>query len=184
MNIEKVCKNVGHDGESYFCMLCGKAGYSTKEQAMGHLAKCKSRMSSLASHLASQPPSQPATTSLAELPTELPIPTKLSDMSAIVHLLSVQGQQMAEMKQQYQKVYNEVPHLQAVQQMGFLGIPNNTWIWIVGIGIGLLLVYKLGQESKCHCDVNMGSSRRRLGSTLQDKVTDKAISYGISRLFK
>jgi hypothetical protein len=181
MNIKKVCKNVGHDGESYFCMLCGKAGYSTKEQAMGHLAKCKSRMSSLASQPASQPPSQPATTSLAELPTELP--TKLpSDMSAIVHLLSVQGQQMAEIKQQYQKVYNEVPHLQAVQQMGFLGIPNNTWIWIVGIGVGLLLVYKLGQESKCHCDT--GSPRRRLGSTLQDKVTDKAISYGISKLFK
>lgn len=180
MNIERICKNVGHDGSSFFCMLCGKAGYSTKEQAMGHLAKCKSRMSSLASQPASQPPSQPATISLAELSTELP--TKLpSDMSAIEHLLYIQGQQIADVKQAQTKYTNEIPHLQAVQQMGFLGISTNGWIVIAIIAF---VAYSVGHESTCRCGLNEGSPRRRLGSSIQDKVMDKAISYGISKLFK
>ena len=45
MNVTKICENVGHDGESFFCMRCGKAGYSTKAQAIGHLVICKSRKS-------------------------------------------------------------------------------------------------------------------------------------------
>lgn len=180
MDIKRVCKNVGYDGESYFCMLCGKAGYSTKEQAMGHLAKCKSRISSLASQLASQPASHLATISLAELPIELP--TKLpSDTSAIEHLLSVQGQQIADIKQAQAKYANEIPHLQAVQQMGFLGISTNGWIVIAIIAF---VAYSVGRESTCRCSLSEGSPRRRLGSSIQDKVTDKAISYGISKLFK
>jgi hypothetical protein len=177
MNIERVCKNVGHDGSSFFCMLCGKAGYTTKEQAMGHLAKCKSRMSVLASQPASQLPSQSATYNLAELPTKLP--TKLPlDMSAIEHLLSVQGQEIADIKQYQARMSNEVPHLQAVGQMQFLGVSADGWIIIAVIGI---VAYSLGREH-CSCDYSDYKNNRHprnggsgFGSNMAGKIAGKFI---------
>ncbi|MDQ1252579.1 MAG: hypothetical protein QG646_1700 [Euryarchaeota archaeon] len=180
MEIRKVCKGVGHDGKSYFCWNCGKAGFVLEEQAIGHQAKCPARKKRvelpilptyLSTHL------QPSY-DLANLPIQLPSEMERQS-SNIERQLQAIGRDMVEMKQQYAKIYNEVPHLQAVGQMGFLGISTNVWLLF---GIGLLIVYSLGKESKCHCDT--GSPRRRLGSTLQDKVADKAISYGLSKLFK
>jgi hypothetical protein len=177
MNIKRVCKNVGHDGESFFCMRCGKAGYTTKEQAMGHLAKCKSRMSVLASQPASQLPSQPATYNLAELSTELP--TKLPlDVSAIEHLLSVQGQQIADIKQYQARMFNEVPHMQAVEQMQFLGISAKGWVIIAIIAF---VGYSLGREH-CECDNSDNKNNRRprnggsgFGSNMAGKIAGKFI---------
>ena len=41
MNI--ISKSVGYDGYRFFCMRCGKAGYSTIAQVIGHLVICRSR---------------------------------------------------------------------------------------------------------------------------------------------
>jgi len=47
MNIEKVCKNVGWDGSSFFCMRCGKAGFDTQAKAVGHQSQCPAKNASL-----------------------------------------------------------------------------------------------------------------------------------------
>jgi hypothetical protein len=86
-------------------------------------------------------------------------------------------------------VTNEMTHAIATkQQMGGLGvwIEANKSMILLGVGL-VILAYSLGQRSSCRCPVSDGSSRRtngRLGSSLQDRVTDKAISYGISEIFK
>ena len=171
MNIERICKNVGHDGESFFCMRCGKAGFDTKAKAVGHQSQCRARNANLV-----VPPSTTTTT--------LPPPDVVLPPSNTERQLAGLIQDIAEMKQQYASVYNEGPHLQAVQQMGFLGISRENWLII---GVIALIAYSMGQKSSCRCPVSDGSSRRtygRMGSSIQDKVTDKAISYGISKLFK
>ncbi len=188
MKIERICKNVGWDGESYFCMRCGKAGYSTKEQAMGHLAKCKVRdiiaklPSQPASHLASQPPSQPATYNLAELPTKLP-----SDTSVIERLLAMQGQQIAEIKQEQGKLSNEATHLMALNQVnegsGFLGITAKGWLIIVGVAI---VAFVFGRETK-HCDCSVGDypykRSRNIGSGFGTAMASRIAGKFIDRIF-
>ena len=178
MNIDKICKNVGWDGSSYFCMRCGKAGFDTKAKAVGHQSQCRARNASLV------PPPTTTTTTPPPSTTTLPPPDMVLPPSNIERQLAGIVQDISEIKQQSSKVYNEGPHLQGVQQMGFLGISKENWLII---GVVILIAYSMGQKSSCRCPVGDGSSRRtngRLGSSIQDKVTDKAISYGISKLFK
>jgi len=187
MEVQKVSRYVGWDGEHYFCLGCYQADFDSPSQVNGHQRVCPVRQPKLVASAGDI-----GTVTLdggaggggkVVLPKqEMKYQDTSSDM--MLRILNIQlapiKQELADVKK---AVYNELPHKRGISQMGFLGIANNTWVWIIGIGIGFFLVYKLGQESKCHCDINAGSSRRRLGSTLQDKVTDKAVSYGISRLF-
>jgi len=39
----KTSMGVGHDGSSYFCETCGKAGFSTEMAARGHRSVCPAR---------------------------------------------------------------------------------------------------------------------------------------------
>lgn len=41
--MSKVCKDVGWDGESFYCLRCGKAGFKSEASARGHLSQCKGR---------------------------------------------------------------------------------------------------------------------------------------------
>ena len=94
-------------------------------------------------------------------------------------------QDISEMKRQYARVYNELPHLDAVKQMGFLGITKEGWAIIVVVG---LIAYFLGR-SNCRCDSSDNNKRSRnsggsLGSTLANRAVGKAFDYGLSRILK
>lgn len=39
----QVCKNVGFDGNGFYCQRCGKAGFRSEASARGHLSQCKGR---------------------------------------------------------------------------------------------------------------------------------------------
>jgi hypothetical protein len=105
------------------------------------------------------------------------VPALELDNKAIARMLTMQSQQIAEIRK---SITNEIPHSIAKQQMGFLGISKEGWLII---GVVALLAYSMGHNSSCRCE---NSSRRTGGrlSSIQDRVTDKAISYGISKIFK
>jgi FtsZ-binding cell division protein ZapB len=178
MEVKKICSGVGHDGTSFFCWNCGKAGYATKESAIGHQAKCSAR------HVKNEVPrsSAPSSlgtslgTSVARIELGSSLGTELDNLpqetSNAEHQLAVLVKQIEELKQTQVSLSNEIPHL--------LGINSNVWVFIL---IGAYVVYKMGQDSTCRCDVE-GTSRRKSGSSIQDKITDKAINYGIGKLFK
>jgi len=184
MNVTRICENVGHDGESFFCMRCGKAGFDTKAKAVGHQSQCKARNAGL---VVPPPPTTttppPYTTTTDHHTTTTPPPDMVLPTSNTERQLAGIVQDISEMKQQYAKALNEGPHLEAVQQMQFLGISKEGWMII---GVVALIAYSLGHSSSCRCPVNDNSSRRTGGrlSSIQDKVTDRAISYGISKIFK
>ena len=174
MNIRRICKNVGHDGESYFCMRCGKAGYSTKEQAMGHLAKCKARETAtvLPSQPASQLASQPAS-NLANLPAQLPTILPLGT-SAIERQLMVFGQQLSEIKQEQSKLSNETTHMVAMNNQDFFSGKGLLILVVIGV-----VAYLLGREN-CSCDYSVGGTVRRtksngFGSAMAGKIAGKFI---------
>lgn len=41
--MSQVCKDVGHDGQGFYCLRCGKAGFKSEASARGHLAQCRGR---------------------------------------------------------------------------------------------------------------------------------------------
>ena len=182
MNIKRICKNVGHDGESFFCMGCGKAGFATKAQAVGHQSQCKAKNINLG---VSPPP--PTATDHHQTTTIIPPPDHhqttsrppADQLTNVEHQLAGVVHDLAEMKQQNLITSNEIPHLQAVQQAGFFGISRDGWIIILVIAF---VSYSLGKETKCQCDV--GTSNRKLGASIQSKVTDKVINFGLTKLLK
>jgi hypothetical protein len=185
MNIEKVCKNVGWDGVSFCCLRCNKAGFTSQAQAVGHQSQCPMNNKNLGALPQQETVVVPASfgTTLPQYSgggtTEVVVPAEL-DNKAIARMLIIQSQQIADIKK---SMTNEIPHAIAKQQMGFLGISKEGWIII---GVVALVAYSMGHSSSCRCPVSEGAYRRTGGrlSSIQDKVTDKAISYGISRLFK
>jgi len=184
MNIEKVCKNVGWDGVSFCCLRCNKAGFTSQAQAVGHQSQCTMNNKRLGA-LPQQEVVVPASfgTTLPQYSgggtTEVVVPAEV-DNKAIARMLMIQGQQILDIKKY---VSNEIPHQLANRENGFLGISKEGWMII---GVVALLAYSMGHSSSCRCPVSEGAYRRTGGrlSSIQDKVTDKAISYGISRLFK
>jgi len=184
MSITRICENVAHDGESFFCMRCGKAGFDTRAKAVGHQSQCPAKNASLVvpppTTTTTTPPPYTTTTDhhTTTTPSDIVLPTSNTERQ-----LAGMVQDISEMKKLYAKAFNEGPHLQAVQQMQFLGISKEGWIII---GVVALLAYSMGHSSSCRCPVNDNLSRRTGGrlSSIQDKVTDKAISYGISKIFK
>ena len=180
MEVKKISKYVGHDGKSYFCWNCGKAGFDKPSQVNGHQSECSARQVSVT------PTITPTTT---PIPTYLgggggggtpPIKQEMETLNSDIQIAMVR-QELADMKAQYSKVFNEIPHQQAVQHFGFLGLSNNQLIFLL---VTVVIGYMIGHESSCQCDVSAGIPKRRLGSSIKDKVTDKAINYGINKLFK
>ena len=187
MDIQKISKHVGHDGKSYFCWDCGQAGFDSPSHVNGHQSVCPKRQIPI--NTTTTPITTPlgggegggGTTPTTRQKIDIPVSSSNTEIAVFRQELS---EMKADMKAQYAKAFNEGPHLQAVQQVGFLGISKEGWLFI---GVIALVAYSLGKDSKCDCSYVGGSSRRsngRLGSSIQDKVTDKFVSYGISRLLK
>ena len=42
--MQEICKDVGFDGRSFYCMRCGRAGFRSEAAARGHLGQCKGRL--------------------------------------------------------------------------------------------------------------------------------------------
>jgi hypothetical protein len=154
MNIKKVCKNVGYDGKEYFCMLCGKAGFTKEEQAIGHLAKCKARKTKK-SELPDSSQLQ-ASYKLADLPDNLPTEPP-SSTSNIERLLAVQGQQIADIRNEQAKLSNEATHLMAVNNQSSFDFNSKGLLLLVIVGV---MAYFLGREN-CSCDYSMSGTTKK-----------------------
>jgi hypothetical protein len=178
MEYKKACENVGFDGESFFCLRCYKAGFATQQQAVGHQRWCKAKAS-----LGNLPPkfTTSSTTSAppysgATLPANIPPELSEYDKSAISRILAMQVQKMSqEISEIKRYVTNEIPHMQAKQQMSGIG----DWIeankgTIILVAAGLLVILLL-RESKCNCE--------KRGSLLAD-VAKTAGIYGVKRILK
>jgi len=177
-NVKRISKHVGYDGESYFCWNCYHSGFKSPSHVNGHQSVCPARQI---------PPLSTSLNNILEggggggggTP-----PKEQENTTPVLSEVGIMRKELAEFKSdittRFAKVFNEIPHQQAVNNYGILGISKDGWIII---GIVALIFYSLGKEAKCYCD-NAGSVRRRLGSTIQDKVTDKAINFGINKLFK
>lgn len=86
------------------------------------------------------------------------------------------------------KLANETTHALAVNNQNPLA--NIDWRKVIAWGIGIAVVaFLVGRETKvCHCNVEAFRSRsprgKSFGDSVASRVTDKAINYGLNKLFK
>jgi len=115
--------DVAFDGKSWYCALCGKAGFKSESQAHGHLGVCPVRKGYTPASIST--PSQ-------STPTSTPYPLGYSSLSDRVNQLE-------------RSVYNEMAHLRGVKQ--------NDWsqilIWLgIAFVIGFVVAKVLSDEGK------------------------------------
>ena len=193
MDIVKVCKNVGWDGESFFCMRCYRAGFATKAQAVGHQSQCRANEISLGYTTTQDTKLPPPPSAPLPPPPELYTTTSSTlppsdQLSFFERQLILFGQQVSEIKQEQVKLANETAHELAVKNQNPLA--NVDWRKVIAWGIGIAVVaFLIGRETKvCHCGVEApksGSSRgKSLGSSVASKVKDKVINSGINWFLK
>lgn len=171
MNIERICKNVGYDGKEFFCMRCGKAGFETKAQAVGHQSQCKVKNINLGVL-----PPPPTTTDHHQTTTIIPPPTTTlppETESSIERQLMIFGQQLSEIRQKQDILSNETTHMVAMNNQDFFS--GKGLLILVAIGV---VAYFLGRES-CVCDCSNGTNRRNkgggFGSSMGTKIFGKFI---------
>lgn len=195
MDIQRISKHVGHDGKSYFCWNCGQAGFDSPFHVNGHQSVCPKRQKQVT---VNTPPVDTNTPSITNLgggggggggrgtPPSQEIEKLVSigqDNPAYTQLYTEVkilrqeiGEVRSDIKVQYAKAFNEEPHLQAVNNYGFLGISREGWLII---GVVAFVAYSLGKDSKCSCNSTVGSSRRSNGNS--NSMFGVAKAYALKR---
>jgi len=201
--VRVVSDSLGYDGETYFCRLCGKAGYRSLAAAKGHLAQCPGKM--LQKHGVSpavsafsgspgggQPPGQLAAASYSWAGAGQNADLQTSSYQQQRQHLGLAdaglGRQVAELSRQVSRLSNEYHHMVLERNVGFdLGeFFRGKWFWT--LAVGLFLAYSFGRQN-CSCPSLGEPSKssgggRSLGSALSSKALDRVVSKGIDRIFR
>lgn len=162
MDVQLIDDYVGHDGQSYFCRGCGRAGFNSVASVRGHLAHCSSKQQQ------QLPPAKSAHEAKPDV--------GLSSFSGALGAIDVDnGGNMARMWGTMRKIderldriektlYNEIPHQLAVAQVQRQddGM-DKTYKWLLVVLIGLWVLKYLGGDTS------------KTGNKIGDKVLSKAV---------
>ena len=182
MNIEKVCKNVGYDGQKYCCLKCGTT-FEKESQARGHLSSCPSRKfglgfsASLQASPAPPPAPHPAFT--------LPVADVVAPPSDYKRQIYAYQEQINDLNDRIARMENEYVHMVAQKNSG----SSDKTVWIF-VGASVLLIL-LVRGSSCDCDMPQKTRSRNIGRrgygdvvpTLLVKGAGKLLDKSIERIF-
>ena len=137
--------------------------------------------------VASQPASQPASLyGVNKLPSKLPVSETLSSPDMVIPQSDIQRQlalvtmELAEMKQTQARFFeNEIPHMQAAQQLGALGVPT---VWIV-VGAIALIVLLLHDNKPCNCETTQKKAPVSFAMSVLSRFANKAADKAGNVLF-
>ena len=171
LNVELIDNYVGHDGQSYFCRGCGRAGFKSVASVRGHLAHCGGRGKLIAAQAppplsAHQAISDVALSSFsaqvgAKVGTKVGTGTgELDSVDNMTRMWDVVRERLDGIER---TLYNELPHqfasVQAQRQDGI----GKAYKWLLVVLIGLLVLKYLGGDTT------------KIGGKIGDKVLSKAV---------
>ena len=194
MNVRLVEKFVGFDGQTYFCRLCGRAGFKSVASVRGHLGYCPSRKGGLLSPLkvagsalevaggaGAGAPLRGQEHNIGASLSSLRGALRGQEYSIGASLSSVQAGRVPDgMDERYwammqdvtqrldrmeQTLYNELPHQVAVVQAQQQSFDNKWLKWVIVGYIAIWFLRKLGDDSIV----------KKAGSKIDDRVLGKAI---------
>lgn len=191
MNVQLIDKFVCHDGQSYFCRLCGRAGFKSVAAVRGHLGFCSnkggvpfalgisSNSGAGASLRGQESPSGMVSSSFRgalrgqEAPSDMASSSFQSGQAQAVALDDGTDKRYWAMMQDISQrldrmekmLYNEMPHQMAVVQAQRQSFDDKWVKWVIVGYIAIWLLRRLGDDSII----------RKAGNKIGDRVLGKAI---------
>ena len=209
MVIKNISDNIGHDGEGFFCRLCGKAGYKSMAAVKGHLAQCPGMAIKKGVIPKSQPPIQlaaasysPATAALSPASNvsgsypaqQQPQPQKSTSWNSQPQLASWQAeqqrqaQQLADNTQQIAQLQNERHHLMLQNSLPKESFFERYKGIIITGGIIFVLILLFNQSRQCQVISDSGDPVGRVPAkngfdinSIGTKALTKLVDTGISK---
>lgn len=191
MDVKQVCKDVAWDGESFYCMRCGKVGFQSEAQARGHLSQCRGRAIEKGVFFAPEPV------------VVAPPAGGGGGGQNTTHMLGGSGgtstyfsQEYVNHEQRIAQLENEYNHVLLQRNLPSSNLAGQDFFsqykGIIIIGAILLFLVILSQQSRnCQALSNgNGSSGGKgvditsIGTKALSKLVDTGITKGISSLFK
>lgn len=203
--VKKISDNIGFDGSYFFCLRCGKAGYSSVAQVRGHLsvcpgtairkgllpATCNPLASVQRAGLATQVPAsglnplgnaQEASLQNFQVPAPAPalgyLPGADYQQAAILQELGTHRQEISQLQ-------NEYSHMLVQKNAPLSGgdwFSQNKGLIII---LGLLLLVVLLKQQPCRLGGGeKASSLPTFGEKALSQLTSRAISKGVDSFFK
>jgi hypothetical protein len=174
MNVELIDDYVGHDGQSYFCRGCGRAGFKSVASVRGHLAHCDGRGQLIAAQAPPPPLAHQATSDVALSSFSARVGAKVGTNVGTGTGELNSGDNMTRMWGVMRKIderldgiertlYNELPHQFASAQVQRQDGIGKVHKWLLVALIGLVVLKYLGGDTT------------KMGSKIGDKVLSKAV---------
>lgn len=186
--MDKVCKDVGWDGQEYYCLRCGKAGFQREAQARGHLSQCKGR--AVAKGIFQPPVTAP----------QVLLPAGGGGVGAPTYQLggaggagggqtsSFQGDPVWNfgVDQRLKALENEYNHMLVERNL-----PANDWFSsnkniLIIIAVSVVALYLVTHNSQCQCGDGskvVKNGVASLGEKALAKFVDRGIIKGVDSLF-
>jgi len=165
INVKILNDYAGHDGNSYFCRRCGKAGFSSIMQVRGHLSACPSRSDVVVVSPPGPPPVKENFSGVL-VPNERRGVGGETDM--LQKLYAITTDLANRMERIERSFYNEIPHRLAVAQY-----QNNDFGWLKWILIALLVLWFFQKTGNSESVKNLAG---KAGDRLLSKAVDKAMA--------
>jgi len=175
MNVRLVDKFVGHDGQSYFCRQCGRAGFKNVAAVRGHLGFCSIRKggakapvmgvggAAAAAAAAAALRGQEATSGVVSSSFQAGQAPDGAGLDRLWGVLQDISERQVRMEQ---VLFNELPHQLATVQVQRRPFDDNKWLkWVIVGYIAVWLLRKLGDDSVV----------KKAGSKIGDRFLGKAI---------
>lgn len=191
MEVKTISKNIAWDGKSFFCLHCGKAGFSSLAAVKGHQSVCPQRARNKGAV-----PTENSDQLPVRLPTATPSSYQLANGGEFAPFGSYhqQHQQLLDRLGSLEStVSNELTHLrQANYQSQGQGAQswiqkNLTWVVLAGVFVFAVFLYTGGNRCPTQCDSDSGPKGpdlTKLGERVITKAADTAISKSFGRIFK
>lgn len=173
MDVQLIDRFVCHDGQSYFCRLCGRAGFKSVAAVRGHLGFCpnkggvpyavlKSSSYGAGAGLKGQEATSGMTSSSFQANQVQGVALDDGSDKRYWSMMQDVSQRLDRIEKM---LYNEIPHQMAVTQAQRQDFDNKWVKWVIVGYIAVWFLRKLGDDSVV----------RKAGSKIGDRVLGKAI---------
>lgn len=186
--MRQISESIAHDGKHFFCLRCGKSGYTKMAQVKGHLAMCPGT----AIRKGAIPPSPSALGSelcceQVQLAPASPSPAAGAFSMGFSDLANYQQQQQ-QLRADVNQLKNEAHHMMMSRNQpepvgDWFG--RNKGIIIIG-AIVLFAVIMMNQNRQCPSVSGSGGGKAvgNIGEKALTKLMDRGISKAVDSIFK
>jgi len=172
--MRQISESIAHDGKFFFCLRCGRSGYTKMAQVKGHLAMCPGTAVRKGAV-----PSKPCCEEVQLVPASSS-PAQGAFLMGFPDLANYQQQQQ-QLRSDVNQLKNEAHHMMLSRNLTEPGedwFSRNRGVIIIG---AIVLFAVMMMKQNCQCPSVSGSGGGRIAGNVGEKTLAKLMDRGISK---